>query len=183
MTRSLFLLHHFELASRLWLLQYRKPGSSIQTCRWPRRLLSGKQNRPLRIDTVQQRWSFHFDSKRKKKMLPQISSLCLITDWGCYLLTVSSSLQQSWFAELTVPPFGHRVSVPNEKSPPTVRAERLVLKRNDFVHVHKYSAGPGILPNLPLRFLFIWLLTTFSCSIKIRQSLQLVDSVQVVKAY
>lgn len=100
MTRSLFLLHHFELASRLWLLQYRKPGSSIQTCRWPRRLLSGKQNRPLRIDTVQQRWSFHFDSKRKKKCCPRFPHSASsqnedVTCWPSPLLSNSPDLL-SW---------------------------------------------------------------------------------------
>lgn len=41
---------------RLLLLQYRKPSSSTPTCRWPRQLLSGKQNHPLRIDMVHQRY-------------------------------------------------------------------------------------------------------------------------------
>lgn len=42
---------------RLWLLQYRKPSSSIQTCRWPRRSSLGKPNHPLRIDMAPHRYS------------------------------------------------------------------------------------------------------------------------------
>lgn len=50
---------------RLWLLPYRRPSSSIQTCRWLRQLLSGKQNHPLRTDTVHQRYSWHLDAMQQ----------------------------------------------------------------------------------------------------------------------
>lgn len=56
--------HSSLFPCRLWLSQYRKPSSSIQTCRWPRQLLSGKQNHPLRIDMAHQRYTRHLDSKK-----------------------------------------------------------------------------------------------------------------------